>query len=248
MKSLKGWIFFLVCIFSVWSLASLAVDNSIICPAPWEVFSQMMEQAQNAKFYTAMGYTLLRTLAGLALSFLCACVFCLAGFFWKPFGGFMDRIVVILQTIPNVAYIILLLFWTSRENTVILVIFFLLFPMMYRDLQESLNSIYSRWKDVFALYPQPWSVMVKQAFVPQMRPVISACLKSGASLAVKAGVMAEILASVTYGLGRLMQSARLNVNVAGVMGYVIWLLILVFVFEKLISLLLDFVFRQPGSE
>lgn len=243
MKRLKNWIVFLIGLITLWSAAALLVDNAIICPSPWAVMTQMAMQMRTPAFYQAVGITLGRTFAGLVISFVTAAAAAVISYCFAKMNEIISRVVVILQAIPNIAYIILLLFWTSRQATVILVIFFLLFPMIYRDLYEALQDIHERWKDVFALYPQPWSVRMKQAFFPMMKPAVSASLKSASSLAFKAGVMAEILASVPMGLGRLMQSARLDVNAAGVLAYVIWLLILVFILEGLIRMLLHFLFE-----
>lgn len=57
-------------------------------------------------------------------------------------------------------------------------------------------------------------------------------LKSAGSLGLKAVVMAEILASVSNGIGRQLQSARLNLNFAGVLGWVLWLMLISLLLEQ----------------
>lgn len=242
----RFWILLLavLLLLAAWALVSWKADNAIIAPSPFEVLEQMILQAQSPALYAAAWATLLRTLSGLAISFAAACTAVLVAFFFRKWAMILNQAVVVLQAIPNIAYIILLLFWTGRQTAVILVIFFLLFPMMYRELYEALEDLRRKWRDVLMLYPQPWYVVLRKAMIPQLKPALSAALKSGASLAFKAGIMAEILASVPSGLGRLMQSARLNLNVAGVLGYVFWMLLLVFVLERLARVFIAWLFRS----
>lgn len=227
-----------------WWAAAWQADNAIIAPSPLEVLEQMVQQVQNPALYTAAWATLVRTVIGLFFSFAAACAAVLLAFFFEKTAVVLNQAVVILQAIPNIAYIILLLFWTGRQTAVILVIFFLLFPIMYRELYEAMEDLRRKWRDVLLLYPQPWYVLLHKAMLPQMKPALSASLKSGASLGFKAGIMAEILASVPAGLGRLMQSARFNLNVAGVLGYVFWMLLLVFLLERLARALIVWLFRS----
>lgn len=244
LHSIGSWLLFGIGVLGIWQLTAWSLHNAVLCPEPIQVFEQMAEQASDRQFYTGIGATLVRTLTGLTVSALLASAAVLLSFFHPFWRRAFDRLAVILQAIPNIAYIILLLFWTSRQNAVILVIFFLLFPMIYRDLSETMTDLKHKMQDVLFLYPQPWYVMIRKAFLPQLRPSFSASMKSAASLAFKAGIMAEILASVPAGLGRLMQSARLNINVAGVAGYVIWMLLLVFLLEQVITWMLKVIFER----
>lgn len=241
-KKWTRWIIFFLGLAALWQLTSVITDNSLICPSLAEIAGAMSEQLQSPQFFTALLDTLLRAAAGVLISFVsgvAAAAFC---FRFPGFSWIFEKTVTVLQSIPNVAYIILLLFWTGRNEAVILVSFFLLFPIVFRDFHEGLRQISEEWKEVFLLYPQPVSEVLKQAAFPLLRPILQASLKSACSLGLKSVVMAEILASVSSGMGRQLQSARLGLNFAGVLGWVIWLVLI----SLLIEQILDLLFRKNG--
>lgn len=238
-QNLLEWLFFFVIVLSLWQFAAWSIHNALICPTPWQVFQAMIDQFQSPTFWPAIGTTILRALFSLGFSFAAALPISFLGAFYPLGGGFFNRLVSIFQTVPNVCYIVLLLFWTSREQTVILTGFFLLFPLLYRSLYEALCALQEQWKAVWTLYPQPKFILMGKICFPLLRFPLLAAIKSASSLSFKVGVTSEILTGLMVGIGKRMQMARLNLDLAGVVGWSIWLVILVFVFEKLWSFFID---------
>lgn len=238
------WLAFLVILVLFWQILASIADNSLICPTPLQTMEQMVLQIQRPDFVMILFMTIARAMESLALSFALAVLLAGAGAFCSWIGGFFSRLVSLMQTVPNVCYIILLLFWTSREQTVVLTGFFLLFPLIYRNLYEELCSLKIRYHDVWIIYPQPVHILLFKICLPMLRPAILSSLKSASSLSFKVCVTSEILTGITPGIGRSLQTARLDLNPAGVMGWSIWLIVTVFIFEKLWTLLLKRLFAS----
>lgn len=231
-KRIASWLVFLL-IVTGWQLVCLKVDNSLICPSPFEIVEQMIAQAQRPDFFRIVFTTVLRAMQALVVSFAAGFAAAFASFFWKPAAGFFNALAGLLQTVPNISYIILLLFWTGREQTVLLVAFFMLFPMVYRTLYEQLAQLHHHLHDLWTIYPQPPLFLAFRICLPMMKASIASALKNASSVSFKVVVMTEILASISTGIGRSMQAARLDINVAGVLGWSFWLILLVYLFEKL---------------
>lgn len=234
-------------LFGAWMLLAWKMDNSILCPSPVQVAEQMILQLQRPDFFAIISITAGRALGGLALSFAAGVLLACLALFVPLLKGMLNSLVSLMQAVPNVCYIILLLFWTSRNTTVLTVIFCLLFPVVYRSFLEALEQLADHWRDVFQVYPQPWWIILSRACFPAMEPVFASALISGSSMAFKAAVMAEVLAAVTQGVGRSLQAARVNVEVAQVLGWMVWLLLLVFMFEKLWRWLIAALFRKADG-
>lgn len=79
-------------------------------------------------------------------------------------------------------------------------------------------------------------------YLPLLRPAMASSWITCSSLGFKVVVMAEIMTSVSLGIGANMQYDRLNVNLAGVMAWTIWLLICVCIFNKLLKKVLERLF------
>lgn len=241
----KDWAMFIVGALILWQIGSLIVNNNLVLPSPIRVGKQMLLQMQNPDMYISCGMTIARALSALVLSFVIALPLSfLATFYSKYFRLTLDRIAALMQTVPNVCYIIMLLFWTSRNATVILTGIFLLCPLIYRALVEQLDVIIDQWTPIWILYPQPTWVLMSRICFSMLKPAIASALKSASSMAFKVCVTSEILTGLTPGIGRNIQLARLDLNAAGVLGWSIWLVILSFGFEALWHLWLQHLFAS----
>lgn len=227
------WILFLAVVISLWEVISLITDNSLVCPGPGLVFSQMMDQLSSPTFFITIGSTIARAVLALVLSVVFGCLAAFLAFFSKWARSFLDKIVSLLQCIPNIAYIIILLFWAGRWQTVQLSAFFMLFPSVYRSLHEQLQAIQKEWKMVWTVYPQPRWVLAWKICLPLLGPALLSSIRSASSVSFKVCVMAEIMAGLGTGIGRSMQAARMDLNLAGVLAWCIWLIIIVYIAEKL---------------
>lgn len=232
-SSFQNWLWFLLILFVLWQLLASILHNPLICPSPCAVLEQMVLQIQDPRFLAAIFNTIGRALCALLFGFAIGipCAFLSAFYVWCR--EFLNRLVSVLQTVPNVCYIILLLFWTTRTWTVILSGFFLLFPLIYRSLYEQLDDLCHQWREVWILYPQPKWVLTSRICFPMLRPALAAALKSASSLSFKACVTSEILTGLAPGIGKRIQIARLDLNLAGVCAWSLWLILFVFIFEKL---------------
>lgn len=239
----KEWALFFCIIIGIWALAGMYIHNPIILPMPTEVIKQMILQVSSASFYKALLSTLVRAFLSILISLMAAFIFSFYARNHEMFYRFFEKALVIVRSIPNVTFVILLMFWVKREISVYIVAFLLLFPVLFDILYQALIEIETKWKDVFILYPQRFLSRFKYVYLPLLKSPLKAGMSSAASLSFKVCVMAEILASVSSGIGRGMQLDRLDLNLAGVMAWTIWLLICVYIFNKLILKILDYLCR-----
>ena len=87
------------------------------------------------------------------------------------------------------------------------------------------------------LYPQSlWRQIVKVE-LPLLKPYLAASYESGIGLAFKVGVMAEILGQVPDGNGKKLQWSYMNIEMAEVFAWTIWLIILLVLLEHGLRLL-----------
>lgn len=228
----------------LWQVISLIVANHLIVPSPIAVAKQMLVQIQEIEMWQACGYTIIRSLMALFFSFVLALPLSfLAAFYPKIFRYSLDRISALMQTVPNVCYIIMLLFWTSRNMTVILTGIFLLCPMIYRIFVEQLDTMIDTWRPLWTIYPQPKWVLMFMICIPMLKSAFAGALKSASSMAFKVCVTSEILTGLANGIGRNIQMARLDLNAAGVLAWSVWLIVLAWGFEKLWTLCLQVFFK-----
>ena len=213
----------------------LVLDNPVIFPSPWMVLAAMKEQLQTTIFYKSIFFTVTRVVFGIAMSFFFGARLAFWRFFYPKTRIWLDYLILLLRSIPNITLMILFLFWLGGEQSLFLVIFLVLFPVVYQACADELETIQTRWKDVLEIYPQPRRYLLRQVYIPLLKPALGSALISITSLGFKVGVMAEILSQVRGGIGRNMQIAKLNVDLASLLAWTIWFLIVVAVCEWIIK-------------
>ena len=195
----------------------------------------MKEQLQTTIFYKSIFFTVTRVVFGIAMSFFFGARLAFWRFFYPKTRIWLDYLILLLRSIPNITLMILFLFWLGGEQSLFLVIFLVLFPVVYQACADELETIQTRWKDVLEIYPQPRRYLLRQVYIPLLKPALGSALISITSLGFKVGVMAEILSQVRGGIGRNMQIAKLNVDLASLLAWTIWFLIVVAVCEWIIK-------------
>ena len=235
MKKILHTVSTITLIFVLWTAISLIFNNPFICPQPIEVIKIMIQQTGTTIFYQHISATVLRTLFAFSISFLSGLFLAILLYKQKKILKYAEKIILVLRSVPNVTFIILFLFWLDREHTIMTVSFLLLFPIVFQNSLTSLEQIDKKWKNVLHIYPQSFSYTIKKIYIPLMKPSLIASAITTMSLAFKVGVMAEILAQTPLGIGRGMQWAKLNVDLAEVIAWTLWLLILVFLIDALIK-------------
>jgi NitT/TauT family transport system permease protein len=231
---------FFLFLLLLWQLASLFAGNSFLFPSPWTVLQEMIVQAQTPGFFSAVDATFLRVGTAVLASFFSGVFLaCLAGM-KASFRSVLADAMTIFTSLPNVSIIILLLFWTTRENAIFIMLFLLLLPGIYRTVLASILETQERFQDVLDLYPADAFTLITKIYLPASRKAMEAALITACSMGFKGGVMAEVLCSAALGIGRQLQYARFEVNPAGVMGWTIWMLLGVWLIERLIQI----VFRR----
>lgn len=236
--ALKNILVFISAAF-LWQIVSEILDNPIIFPTTIEIGKTMLMQLRSPDFFSIIGITLIRIFTALFLSYSIGLLLSFGCFQNQRLKFIIDRLVQVLRSIPNISMIIIILFWLPREVSVILVVFLLVFPIVYTSNVEELISIQYKWHDVLVIYPQPFFRRCKVLYLPKMKNTLRSSLITASSTCFKATVTAEVLCQIAYGLGKSMQFEKLNLEIAGVIGWTIWLLILSAAADSLLKRILN---------
>lgn len=224
-----------VCLLILWQLCAMKLDNDIILPQPAHVLEIMMAQIQTELFYSSMIQTLLRISAGVCIALLLAFSASFLSYRYTWFHDIFYPFLLVTRSVPNISYILIVLFWCSAQTSVIVISFLILFPTMYVTLYQGLCDLPQEYKDLMSIYPGPVCIELKCIYLPYLRSFLFASMSAGLSLGLKVGIMAEILGQAGTGIGRQLNICRLNLDMAGVFAWTLWVIILLFVMERVIS-------------
>ncbi|MEG0264394.1 MAG: ABC transporter permease subunit [Erysipelotrichaceae bacterium] len=221
-----------VLIITSWWLGAYFMDNSYILPTPQAVVTSMMHQLTSPDFYRIVLTTLTRSSMGLLFAFIAALLFALCSYYSSILLGLLTPIITLAKSVPNISYIIIILIWFGREVSATIITFLILFPMFYSNFLTGLESKDKKLCDVLKIYPLSKFNQIIKIDLPMLKPFIAASMSSGIGLAFKVGVMAEILGQVDQGIGRELQYCRINLDMAGIFAWTIWIIILLVILEQ----------------
>lgn len=221
----------------IWQIAAWSVGNDVILPMPSAVFLKVISLLSDSAFYQSLGATFLRAHLGFLISLVCGIALAMLSFRVLMVERFLSLWVRFLQTIPQISFIILLLFWFDRETSILIVIFLMSFPLIYVQELEGLKGIDQDYMDIIELYHHRWWYNLKKAYLPLTAVQIEGAILAGLPLALKVTVMSEVLNQARDGIGRALSLARVNIDMTSVFAWTILLVVFVSVETELIQYL-----------
>ncbi len=226
---------FLILIF--WQLFSFVLNNEFLLPGPFDVVCSMIELLHRPDFSQIVISTSLRTLSACMISLAAASVLGIAGGLIPSFARYFAPVHQLVKTIPNITYMILILIWMGQERSVSIIVFFILFPVFYAQFLHSTQSIHQKINELLMIYPISLKEKWLRVIVPMLIPEFFNALKTGVGMGFKVCVMAEILSQVKQGIGRQMNIGRLNLDLASVFAWTLWLILI----SSLLQLIIQYV-------
>lgn len=220
-----------IAILMLWWLGAMYLDNDIILPMPMDVLLKMQAQMASPDFYTIVFTTLIRSMQGLCIAFFIAMIGALCSYYSKILQALLAPIILLAKSIPNISYIIIILIWFSRETSATIITFLILFPMFYENFLQGAKAKDEKLHAVLHIYPISHIDQILHIDLPMMKPFIRASLSSGIGLAFKVGVMAEILGQVDQGIGRELQYCRIDLDMAGIFAWTLWIILLLMLLQ-----------------
>ena len=220
----------------LWQVIAMKIDNDFLVPYPIEVLRFMFAQVTNPEFYEVVLATLCRSLIGLLIAFISGFLCAYLAFRNTIFKDIFYPILLLTRSVPNVAYIIIILVWFGAEKSATIVSFLIIFPTIYSNLYNGLQYIDPNLKKVMLLYTEKERYRLTKVYIPLLEGSMQASLSTGISLTFKVGVMAEILGQVQIGIGRQLNLCRITSNVTGIFAWTLWIILILLFMEWFIRL------------
>lgn len=211
----------------IWYICALLVDREVILPMPFNVFIRMISIVQETYFISGLLYTCGRVILSFLIALILGVGLGIVAGIYKPVSLFLEPIFTIIQSIPQIAYILLLIVWFKGTVAIILMIFIMIFPNFYHNAKQGIQSMDRDLKDVIISYNHPFVFMVKKIYLPTIKPQISSAIHTCLPLSFKVGIMAEVFIQSQIGIGSVIYFYRTSIDMTSIFACVIWCIILI---------------------
>lgn len=233
----------IIVLFSLYELFSRIVDKAIILPSCLEIMNEVIVIVSRADFGDIVFSTLSKTLTAFVSVLTISLVLGILAGYFKGLALFLFPMVTLLRTIPTVSIIIIILIWFGREVGPIFIVGLVVFPILYELISQSMNQVDADLRDVCYLFGGTPLEKFKALYYPQVLLSLYSGIQATLGLAFKVMVMAEVMAQSRLGIGQALNYEKTYLNMEGVLAWSILLMMIVLVFDAMVSYLMKKLLR-----
>lgn len=221
-------------IFLLWQIAACLLPDFLMPGVP-TVLLRLWEEVQSAAFRTALWGSLTRLGGGYGTALLFGIGFGLLGAVLSFFRDVLKSVIIILQSIPSIAWVPLLLIMMGFGNLPIIVVVAIaaFFPaaLSVMNATESVQQVHVSAARVMGA--NRWG-MLRRVYLPAVMPELITGAQLAFGNAWRALISAEMLIGFGKGLGRTLAYAGETADMVGVMTNILAIAILAALMDQVV--------------
>jgi NitT/TauT family transport system permease protein len=227
-----------VILILIWKLISLGY-NPIILPSPEKTFMTIYEMIFSSSFWVTIAYSFFRVVSAYLLSFITGSIIGIIMGLNKKIDIFLSPFISMLQTIPNISWILLAIIWFGlNSKIVIFTIFISILPIFVINSSEGIKNTSKEYLEMAAVYQlKPFTIFTK-IYMYSIKPYLRSAAVITGERAWKIGAMAELL-SLETGIGAGLYWARNNLQTERIFAWTIVLVVLGFASSQFLKFILS---------
>jgi len=224
-----------VVLILLWGAVALWVNNSLIIPTPWETFAAMIELVRSPGFFAATAATLLRGLAGFAVSIVLGLAVGIAAGLKESVETFFIPLMVAIRSTPVIAVILLSLIWFSNDAAPVFIGFLIMFPIIAGNVTEGIKNVDRELVEMARVYEVKPRRILWEVYFPSIMPYFLSGVTSAVGIGWKAVIASEVLSQPQFAVGTRMQTAQTYLRVSDVLAWTVLAVILGYTLEMVIK-------------
>ena len=225
-----------VFILAVWKILSILFGADLVLPSPEKTLLTTISLFAEKSFLAVVGSTVLRSLAGFAISAILGIGLGVIAGSHPDFNAFLRPILVTIRSVPVIALILLALIWLDPGLVPVFIAFLTMFPFICTNVIEGIKNVDPDLMEMAAFYRVSRYRIIRELYIPAIMPFIISGVSSAMGIGWRAIITGEVLSQPRYGIGTLMQGAQTFLNVDAVIAWTIIAVLISFGFEKAIRL------------
>jgi NitT/TauT family transport system permease protein len=224
-------------ILVIWKIASSVIGRAIILPSPDATVRYAFLLLGEREVWTALAWTLKRTMTSFAINLLAAGALGMASGFSPGIKLFLSPLVTVLKAVPTMGVILLSLIWFSSETAAVFVSSLIVFPILYQAVVGGVETIDPQLGEMNRVFRIPRLRRFFHFYLPSLKPSVLTGIVSALGLSIKVMISAEVLSQPDRGIGTMFQIERARLNTEGVFAWSLLVILMTAGLDKLLSLL-----------
>lgn len=210
----------------VWQGVHVIVGKDVLVPSPYATMEKLIEICMEPRFYSDVAITFYRVFMGIILSFGLGLVTAIGAYFIESIKEILTPLITILKSTPVMAIIILALLWFTKDTVPIFVCFLMCYPVAYTNVLKGLQEVNKELLEMAIIFKVKREYILKELYLPQVKPYIEAALGMIIGLSWKAVIAAEVLAVPMHSMGYNLLSAKSYLETETLFAWVVVIILL----------------------
>lgn len=224
----------IIVMLAVWEVVALRINSEQIMPGPWATLSATLRLFAEKDFLLVVGNTLFRGLIGFAIALILGIGLGIWAGINEKFEAFLKPWIVVMRSIPVVAFILLALIWFKSGSVPVFIGILTMFPMICTNVIEGIRNVDGKLVEMAKFYQISEKRIIKEVYVPAIAPFVVSGISSAFGIGWRAIVIGEVLSQPEFGIGSRMHAAQSFLNVDVLIAWTLIAILISFLFEKII--------------
>ncbi len=219
---------------SLWQLLAISVGKEVILPAPLTTLNRVVSLAATGDFWLKCGMSLLRIGIGFLLAAVAGGIIAVFTAFVPVLKALFSPAMSVVKATPVASFIVLALVWMKSGSIPTFTAFLMVLPIIWFNTHAGLLSANGDLLEMARAYKLSPATIFKKVYLPSALPYYTAACGTGAGLAWKAGIAAEVLGRTALSMGGEIYDSKIYLETVDLFAWTAVLIIFSVVFEKLI--------------
>jgi len=242
LRTLTALIFWI----AVWHIAAAAVGQELVLPTPLSVLKTLALLVVQKSFWHAAGMSLLRIFCGCVAGTAVGAVLATLTAWNAMADAIITPVLRVIRATPVASFIILALLWLGKGLVPAFTAALMVVPVVWGALLAAIRSTDRDLLEMAHAYRFGALSTLKLVYIPSVMPAFSAACITALGLAWKAGIAAEVLCRAKNAIGSELYYSKIYLETPALFAWTAVVIILSFVFEKLIASLIAAGKRRSG--
>ena len=222
----------------VWQTCAVIVDKPLFLPYPVSVFMTFGRLMSKSYFWHSVLSSVINIIIGYVLGVLAGIVLAWVSYLNTGIEAVLALPIKIIRAVPVASFIILALLWLSSTYLSILISFLMVLPIIYTNVLTGLKNASEQLLEMAHCYNMSLRNKISYLYVPAAMPHLTSALSTGAGLAWKSGIAAEVIGITRNSIGNNLYQSKIYLETTELFAWTITVIIISLLFEKTISLII----------
>lgn len=219
----------------IWTIAALAVGQSILLPTPLETLRALGRLLGRDTFWASVGASMLRIVAGYLAGMAAGVLLAILTSRFPWWHAFFSPILSIIKATPVASFIMLALVWIRTNGVPVFATSLIVLPVAWANVREGIASTDPDLLEMAAAFRMRPSAKLRRLYWPTVLPYFRAAATTCMGMAWKAGVAAEVIAIPRLSLGSRLYDAKIYLDTPALFATTVVIIVLSILLEKCIK-------------